>query len=71
MLTKWARSGHEKVFYQLDEATTRQLHSACHQSPSPSSRTHIPPVRLLVLVKQAGSSTFKAHGLSDFIQPIM
>ncbi len=67
MLTKWEKSETEKELYRLTETETLQLNSACHQ-PSPP-KTHIPPVRLLILVKRAGSSTVKAIGLSNFIQP--
>ncbi|CAF4008273.1 unnamed protein product [Rotaria sp. Silwood1] len=67
MLTKWNKNKNEIKVHQLNETLTRQLHPAIHQVQS--SRKHMPPVRLLGVLKRANHFDWNTFFLSDFIQP--
>ncbi|CAF3850609.1 unnamed protein product [Rotaria sordida] len=67
MLTKWEKNKNELKLHQLDETSTRHLRSAIHQTQT--TKTHMPPVRLLGVLKRANSFDWNNFFLSDFIQP--
>jgi hypothetical protein len=67
MITKWEKQKKEETLFTLDEARTLQIHPAPHQKQSPGK--HIPPIRLIGIIKRAGSFDLNTLCLSDFIQP--
>ncbi|CAF1158655.1 unnamed protein product [Rotaria sordida] len=67
MLTKWEKNKNELKLHQLDETSTQHLRSAIHQTQT--TKTHMPPVRLLGVLKRANSFDWNNFFLSDFIQP--
>jgi len=67
MITKWEKQKTEEIILTLDEASTIQIHPAPHQKQSPGK--HIPPIRLIGIIKRAGAFDLNTFCLSDFIQP--
>jgi len=67
MITKWEKQKIEETILTLDEASTIKIHPAPHQKQS--LKKHIPPMRLIGMIKRAGSFDRNTFCLSDFIQP--
>lgn len=56
----------ESFLYQLDEESTQNLHSAEHRPKLKNN--HIPPIRILGVLKKANGYDWNTLFLSDFIE---